>query len=72
MVFIPMGGLFVIDSVLYHAGIYEVSPFLRVPVETLCRVGIAALFAGAVVCNRKIKSQLIEKYPQGFGRLLIR
>ena len=69
-VFIPMGGLFVMDLIFYYAGIYDYSPYLRVPVETICRVGIAALCAWAVVCNRKVKGQLVEKYPRGIGKIL--
>ena len=67
-----MGGLFVLDSIFYQTGLYDYSAFCRLAVQTFCRLGITALVAWAVTCNRKVKSQLIEKYPQGIGRLLIR
>ena len=71
-VFIPMGGLFVIETILYHTGIYEFTAFLKIPLQTLCRVGIAALCAWALVCNDKVKGQLMQKYPHGIGRLMAR
>lgn len=70
-VFVPMGGLFVIDFIFHFAGVYELSAFFRVPMQALCNVGVAALCAWAVVSNGKVKNQLIEKFPHGIGRLLI-
>ena len=67
-----MGGLFVIDTVLYFSGFYKRDSYWRIPAETLCRVGIALACAWVFLCNDKVKGQLIHKYPKGIGRLLLR
>ena len=71
-VFIPTGGLFLIDVIFKYAGMYELSAFVSVPMQTLTHVGAASLCAWAFVSTGKVKKQLVEKFPHGIGRLLIR
>ena len=71
-VFLIMGGLFLIDLVLYFSGFYKKSSYWKLPVETVCRMGIALACAWVFICNEKVKGQLVEKFPRGIGRLLLR
>ena len=71
-VFLFMGGFFIIDSVFYFSGFYKTDSYFKVPVETVCRLGMVLACAWVFVCNEKIQGQLIEKYPRGIGRLLLR
>ena len=67
-----MGGLFIIDAVFQHGGLYSYSVYVRLPVEIFCRVGIAGSCAWALVFNDRVKNQLAEKFPQGIGRFFAR
>ena len=60
-----------VDIILDFFGFYNTNSYFKVPAMTICRVGFGLACAWVLICNEKVKGQLIEKYPRGIGRFLV-
>ena len=64
-----MGGLVIADFAIQYTGIYELNPYVKVPVEFVCRVGHALGFVWVFLFTGKARGHLSRKYPESFGKV---